>query len=223
MKLYMEDIMKDTIIKKLNERYTLEKREMGELGKIHKGMFQFDSEAYEIKDIGNLFIMDMKAMLGLMKMKTAVLCPVYKDLSFCNIDTVNVLSKGTYMFEMYESCIKDSDLSSFEPIRERYRDLPEMKTEPRWYDDIRLDSSICKSGKKIDVQGRQMVLECLRNYIGLLKDAEDCDLRKKIEKNAEFALNLLEKGGPAVNSMSKIIGKEKTAELVRRFMYGLED
>ena len=73
MKLKMEDNMKDTIIKKLNEHYTLEKRDMGDLANIHKGMFQFDSEAYEIQGVGNLFLMDMKAMLLPIKCVSRVL------------------------------------------------------------------------------------------------------------------------------------------------------
>ena len=218
----MEDIMKDTIIKKLNERYTLEKREMGELGKIHKGMFQFDSEAYEIKDIGNLFIMDMKAMLGLMKMETIVITPLMKDLSFCNLDAVKAAGNYTGMFEMYDTALKVTDLSSFDTIRKKYSDLPDYQAESRWYDEYRLSSCIAKKGKKIDVETEAMLEECLDLYLDLLDKVPSCDPNKKKEKTAIYVNRLINEGGAAVDSMNKLIGKELTSKLIKEFMYHID-
>ena len=211
--------MKDTIIKKLNERYTLEKRNMGDLANIHKGMFNFDSEAYEIKGIGNLFFMDMKAMLGLMKMETAVITPLEKDLSFCNFDIVKAMGNYTGMFEMYRTSIKETDLSAFEEIRKKYNDLPDYQTESRWYDEFKLSSCITKKGKKIDAKTEVMLEECLNLYLDLLAKAPDCDPQEKKEKTAVYVNRLINEGGAAVDSMNKLIGNELTAKLIREFMY----
>ncbi len=213
--------MKETILNELKKRYTLEKRDMGDMKNIHKGMYNFDCEAYTVKDIGNLFFIEMKALFGLMKMETTVLTPVNKDLSFCNFDIIKAMGNETHMFEMYRSAIKDTDLSAFNAIKEKYSDLENYETEKRWYDDCRLESSICKKGKKISEKAEAMLKECLDLYLELLDKAEDCDPEAKKEKTKEYVDRLLSEGGAAVDSMNKIIGKEKTAKLVREFMYGL--
>ena len=213
--------MKETILNELKKRYTLEKRDMGDMKNIHKGMYNFDCEAYTVKDIGNLFFIEMKALFGLMKMETTVLTPVNKDLSFCNFDIIKAMGNETHMFEMYRSAIKDTDLSAFNAIKEKYSDLENYETEKRWYDDCRLESSICKKGKKISEKAEAMLKECLDLYLELLDKAEDCDPEAKKEKTKEYVNRLLSEGGAAVDSMNKIIGKEKTAKLVREFMYGL--
>lgn len=213
--------MKETILNELKKRYTLEKRDMGDMKNIHKGMYNFDCEAYTVKDIGNLFFIEMKALFSLMKMETTVLTPVNKDLSFCNFDIIKAMGNETHMFEMYRSAIKDTDLSAFNAIKEKYSDLENYETEKRWYDDCRLESSICKKGKKISEKAEAMLKECLDLYLELLDKAEDCDPEAKKEKTKEYVDRLLSEGGAAVDSMNKIIGKEKTAKLVREFMYGL--
>ncbi len=213
--------MKETILNELKKRYTLEKRDMGDMKNIHKGMYNFDCEAYTVKDIGNLFFIEMKALFGLMKMETTVLTPVNKDLSFCNFDIIKAMGNETHMFEMYRSAIKDTDLSAFNAIKEKYSDLENYETEKRWYDDCRLESSICKKGKKISEKAEAMLKECLDLYLELLDKANDCDPEAKKEKTKEYVDRLLSEGGAAVDSMNKIIGKEKTAKLVREFMYGL--
>ena len=213
--------MKETIIKKLNERYILTKRDMQDLKTIRKGLYRFDCEAYDIKDVGNLFFINMKALFGLMKMETAVITPVYKDLSFCNVDTIDAMSSQTYMFEMYESSLKKTDLSSFEGIKDRYSYLKDYESSPRWYDELRLSSSISKTGKKISADGEKFLNECLDEYLKLLSEAKDCDPEKKKAAVRTYVDKLIEKGGAAVDSMNKIIGPEKTSKLIREFMYNI--
>ena len=73
----------------------------------------------------------------------------------------------------------------------------------------------------ISEKAEAMLKECLDLYLELLDKAEDCDPEAKKEKTKEYVDRLLSEGGAAVDSMNKIIGKEKTAKLVREFMYGL--
>ena len=87
--------MKDYIIRELSNTYQLLPVNMGELAEIKKGLTNFHCETYQIKDVGNLFFIEMKAMFGLMKMNTAVITPVQKDLSFCNFDAVHAMRNDT--------------------------------------------------------------------------------------------------------------------------------
>lgn len=213
--------MKNIFIDKLKQQYDLVGKDMGEFKTIKKGLYRFDCEAYEIENVGNLFFITMKAMFGLMKMETTVLTPLHKDLSFSNFDIVNAAGNDTYLFEMYRSSIKETDLSAFESIREKYQDLSDYETSPRWYDEFKLGPSMAKKGKKISERADRMFEDLFDQYLIYLREAAECDPELKAAEVRKYVDRLIEEGGVAVDGMNKIIGKEKTAELIRRFMYGL--
>ena len=213
--------MKDYICREISKAYKLIPVDMGELADIKKGLTNFHCETYEIRDIGNLFFIEMKAMFGLMKMNTAVITPVRKDLSFCNFDAVHAMGNDTFIFEMYRTCIEDTDLSAFDTVKEKYRDSADYQAQPRWYDSWRLPAYLAKKGKGKTEEQEQMMKDCLSFYLDLLSRAPDCDPEQKTEKNRAYAERLLSEGGVAVDSMKKIIGEEKTSRLIRRFMYAV--
>ena len=110
--------MNEIILKTISARYTAAARDMGDLKEIRGGLFRFSCESYSLDGIGNLFFIRMRAMAGLIKMETAVLTPVERDLSFCNFDVVHAAGTHTMIFEMYRTCMEERDLSAFAPIRE---------------------------------------------------------------------------------------------------------
>ena len=153
--------MKDYICRETSKAYKLIPVDMGELADIKKGLTNFHCETYEIRDIGNLFFIEMKAMFGLMKMNTAVITPVRKDLSFCNFDAVHAMGNDTFIFEMYRTCIEDTDLSAFDTVKEKYRDSADYQAQPRWYDSWRLPAYLAKKGKGKTEEQEQMMKDCL--------------------------------------------------------------
>ncbi len=213
--------MKQIILSRMRREYTLEPREMGSLRTIQKFPYRFDCEAYTVKGVGNLFFISMKAMFGLMTMSTAVITPLDRDLSFANFDIVKAAGKETYMFEMYKSALHDPDFSSFRTIRKEFGDLTDYESKPRWYDALRLEPSISKTGRKIGGRAERMMETCLEAYLVLLRNAPECDREAKKKAVEEYTGRLISEGGAAVDSMNKIIGREKTAELISTYMYGL--
>ncbi len=213
--------MKEKILEELQKRYKLIQKDMQGLEKIKKGTTHVDCDTYEIEGVGNLFLMNMKAMLGAMKMETYVITPFHKDLSFCNIDTVQAMGNDMCLFEMYQTSLRDEDLSGFETLKETYKDLPEYDGGEHWYDSVRLSSSIGKKGKKIMAEGNRMLEECLMEYLDLLEKAPDCDPEKKKEEVRNYVDRLISEGGMAVDGLSKMIGSEKTTELIRNYMYDI--
>lgn len=211
--------MRDEILRRIREKYPLIPREMGELKELKKGMYRFNFECYRVGEIGNLFAIDMSAMFGLMKMETVVLTPIERDLSFCNFDVVHAMGTDTCIFEMYDTGISERDLSSFDPLKEKYADLPAYETKPRWYDSWRLSPSIGKRGKGLAARGEEMLEEHLNEYLRLLAQAPACDPEEKRERNRRYVDRLLAEGGAAVDSMKKLLGEEKTDRLIRRFMF----
>lgn len=210
--------MKEIILDKfISKGFKLSKVDMHDLSKFKSGMMKFNCETYKIEGVGNLMFLQMNSILNLMKMQTTVICPQYKDLSFMNADTFDVLSKHTGIVELYESSIEDSDLSSLDNIKEEYKDLKDYVSKPRWYDSMRLSCSIGKLGNKKIIE--EMCLRYIDEYLDLLSMAKDCDYNLKQQANSIYVDQLIEKGGVAVDSLNKMIGKDKCETLVKKYMF----
>lgn len=59
-------------------------------------------------------------------------------------------------------------------------------------------------------------------YIVQLREAEPCDGAAKKEKVAAFAETLFSQGGPAVDTIVKLFGRETAERLILHHMYGVE-
>ncbi len=55
----------------------------------------------------------------------------------------------------------------------------------------------------------------------MLEVAEPADPQHMREVSLNFAQQLLDEGGPAVNSFVKLFGREKTEQIVKECMYGI--
>ena len=213
--------MNESILSALSGRYRLTKRDMGDLAEIRSGMTRFCCEAYRIEEIGNLFFIDMKAAFGLMKMETAVLTPTKRDLSFCNFDAVHAMGNDTLIFEMYRTCIRDTDLSSLDAVKAGAADIPGYTPAPRWYDAYRLSPSVAKKARRAASSHEALMQRFLEGYLALLDQAPVCDEAEKLAVTRPYVDRLLAEGGMAVDGMKKMIGAERTERLVREFMYGV--
>lgn len=212
--------MKKMVIDKLSSKYTLEKRDMSDLSHIKSAVSTFDCDAYTIKGIGNLFFINMNSIFSLMKMESMVITPIYKDLSFGNFDIVDVMNRQTMIFEIFQSSINKNDFSSYKTISDKYSYLNNYELSASWYDELKL-ISLSKKGKNIRSDGMKMLEECVDLYIELLDKAENCDPEMKKQEIRKYVDRLLNEGGVAVDAMKKMIGKDKTEILVRKYMYDI--
>ena len=214
--------MKQIILDKLSKYYTLKQRDLNDFEHMSRYAIDYYCEAYDIQEVGNLFFIEAKAPFDFMHMLTIVINPLYKDLSFCNFDTVQIPNKQSYIFEMFKTSInKDEDISGFGTIRQRYEDLPDFYRQHRWYDEYLLECSLHKQGNNITNQAQNMLIDCLDEYIKLLQSAKDCDYGKKKEIVKEYVDKLLSQGGVAIDGMKKMFGDEKTDILIRKYMYNV--
>lgn len=216
-------MMINTVKQMIEKDYVLKERDMGELKEIHKGMYHFYNHSYSIIGIGSLFTMELRAMLGLMKMQTIVISPQYKNLDFCNVDAIHAMANDTLILEMYRSSTQTADLSEFDDLASRVKNLTDYESAPRWYDSYKRSSCISKKG----VGARRIHQELTKQYIGiyldLLKKAPYCDYSEKQQLTNEYVSQLIENGGVAVDSLTKMIGSELTATLINRFMFNVKD
>ena len=207
-----------TVLRELERAFSAEKEDIGADASLKKGPFRLETESYRLPGLGHYCILRMTALLGLMKMETLVLAPTERDLPLLNLDRVRVLGKDTQIAELY-----DKSQAVFRSLRERNADLPEQEAkEPHWYDEILYPCSFHKAGKGISARLDKAALDFATAYIVQLKEAEPCDGAAKKEKVAAFAVTLFSQGGPAVDTIVKLFGRETAERLILHHMYGVE-
>lgn len=216
----------DMVYALLAQRYTLKKKDLGADARLAKSGMAFETEAWEVPALGHLCIMRMNAMLGLMKMETAVLAVDGKDLPLLNLDWVKAMGKETQIAELYDTQLApypEEKLAAFDAIRARDDDLPGPETKPHWYDAILYPCSYHKAGRKISDRLSAAAKDYFETFLRQLDEAPVCDPAEKGAKVKAFAERLFAEGGPAVDQVTKLFGPETAKRLILRHMYGVKD
>lgn len=209
----------------LEKQYTLKKEDLGADARLSKKGMVFETEAYEIPDLGHFCILRMNAFLGLMKMETAVLSVTGKDVPLLNLDWVRAFGKETQIVELYDTQLTpypDEALAAFDALRRRDDDLPGMSSNGHWYDAILYPCSYHKAGKKLTERLAAAARDYTETFLRQLADAPSCDAEAKRAKNRAFAERLFAEGGPAVDQVTKLFGPETARRLILRYMYGVK-
>ncbi len=199
--------------------FSLTEREVGEFKTIKGKGMSFQTRVYEAKGAGQLFIMTMSGMAGLMKMETVVFSPVEIDAPILSMDVVEAMGNTTLVLEVYDTTLTHPAFDELETVKARYAELPGYEAEEKPYNSLLLPSSDHKKGKKVKEQLNAYGQEFSTTYFKLLESCQPCDPEEKKAKNAELTESLISNGGPAVNQFKKMIGDEKTAEFLRTCMF----
>ena len=215
----------DWIREQLSRTYSLNQLDLGADARLAKKGFTFETESYEIAELGHLCIMRMKAMLGLMRMETVILSVTHRDAPLINLDYVKAAGKETQLVELYNTQIASEAeelQEAFRKIRERDADLTDYTSPGKhWYDDILYPCSYHKTGKGVSDRLAGAARDCAGTYISLLASAPACDPAAKQDKIHSFAESLLKSGGPAVDQVAKLFGRDTAERLILRHMYGV--
>ncbi len=214
--------MLNYMLEQFQKEYKVVQRDLKEFSQIDQKGMHFTIRAYEIENAGNLCIMDMKAMLGLMKMQTVVFTPLYLDAPMYSDDVISVMGTDTLILELYNTLIHEWDESKLEEAKKKGADLPDHDPGVHWYDSLRLQSSVFKKGKKIRKSLEEFIRLYTDVYMARLKESDPCEEKDKREKTAQYVEGLIENGGPAVDQFIKMLGKEKTCEFLRKVMFASE-
>ena len=213
------------IVKSLLEKsYTVVPEDIGTDARLSKSGMVFDTRSYTVEGVGHLCILNMKAMLGLMKMETVVLSAFEKDVPLVNFDWVSAFGKETQLNEFYDTQISpypQKKLDEFMKIKDGDRDIADYVSAAAWYDGILYPCSYRKTGKGLTKRFSSAAERYTEVFADQLNSAAACDPEAKKEKVREFAETLVEKGGPAVNQVTKLFGKETAERLVLGHMYGV--
>ena len=208
----------------LRQRYTIEREDLGQDARLSKSGMVFETESYRVSGLGHFCLMRMSAMLGLMKMETAVLAVTEKDVPLLNLDWVRAFGKETQIAELYDTQLApfpEKALAEFDAIRRRDDDLPDTASSPHWYDSILYPCSYHKAGKGIGERLAAAAQAYTETFLRLLDEAPACGKAEKEEKVKAFAERLFAEGGPAVDQVTKLFGAETAKRLIVLRMYGV--
>lgn len=208
--------MIEKIIDRIGYEYPLKERNIDEFKTFKAGSMNNECEAYEAKNLGNIFAMRSRGMLGLMKMETLIVCPIDIDGPLFSLDIVN--NRSVYL-ELIDVMLEDSfSQDRLLAVKNSYQKYLSNDQKARWYDNIRLGSSF--SGKFPDVRTAE---ECLMNmteaYLKALYLSHVSFSDDKKKKIKEYSDQLLKNGGPSTDYFIKHLGKEKTERFFNEAMF----
>lgn len=184
-------------------------------------------EQYYIDGLGNMTFQHAKGMMGLMKMEMMCVTPIDRDLPLFSFDIIDVMGNYTLIIELYDVMLNKDDTlnASLEEIKASYASLPDDDRGEHWYDNIKMSSSVSKKGKKKVLQAP--CDELFEKYISeYFKYASGLELvtspeAKRIASDG-YVQGLLDNGGPSTDIFVDMLGKEKTTEYFKKYIFGTE-
>ena len=217
--------MNDLFLDMLKKKYEVLQTDIGSDARLSKSGMTFNIRSYDVKGLGHLCLMDMKAMLGLMKMETAVLSSETKDVPLFNIDSISAMGNKTQLVEFYDNQIEplsDEAADRYMKIKESGPELEPYVSGEHWYDPILYPFSYGQKKKGDTKVFDEICTKYIAEYLDQLEAAPDCDPSEKKTKTAAFAQGLLDNGGPAVDQFRKLFGDETAYRIIMQHMYGAE-
>lgn len=199
--------MIEKIIDRIGYDYPLKEKNIDEFKSFKAGSINNECQAYDAKNMGNVFAMSSKAMLGLMKMETLVISPFDIDGPLFSLDIIN--GKNVYLDFIDATLEKSYSEKRTLAVKEKYQEYLQNEQKAQWYDKVRLKSSIIAKfpdAKKAE----ECVMEILEAYLKMLDETHVCYSGDKKARIREYSDELLENGGPAADVFIKQLGRETT-------------
>ena len=214
--------MQEILISGLQSLYGLEPVIGNPYAKIDKNGMHFKITTYAVRGFGHLSVIDMKAMLGLMKMESVILSAETRDLPLWSGDLVRMAGKCTLLQAFTNTMIDpmSEDMKApYRKVREKYKSLPPCETGPHWYDDLRYDFTLNTSDRSLAEKERQITKDYFDAYLENIARSAACDPAEKRAKTAAYVDGLFKNGGPAADQFRKLIGEEAAREVFERYVF----
>jgi hypothetical protein len=213
--------MLDKLLKKIKEKYILEEVDVNEFSSFKAKGMKFSVQAYHAKGLGHISVMKAVGFFGLMKMDTLIIVPNEKDLPLYSYDRIFAMGNDTLIVELYDTIVNKFSVSALDFVKNKYNHISERDPGEHWYDYMKLSQSISKKGKKkVSKELDLLALEHFDAYLDM-ETLELTDFRKKNELSSKYVKGLLEHGGPSTNVFIKMFGQEKTKNLYRDILFGV--
>ena len=212
--------------KALEKKYDLTVKDIGEDAVFSKKGVTFNTQVCCIGDIGQICFIQVKAMLGFLKMETVVLSVSGKDIPLFNMDWVSAFGKETLICELYDvqlSPFSDEIQKRLCDIIKRDEDIPDTEQDEQWYNNILYPCSYHKSSKHATSRFNDAAIEYIKQMVNEMHRLDECEKDAKHEKIRSFAGNLYNEGSPVLDIVKEFFGEECAKRLLIGHMYGCMD
>ena len=215
-------IMIEKLIEELGESYELRPLENKEFESFKVKGMQFETKAFDALFLGRVSSIHGKMPLGLMEMETLIINPFELDVPLFSLDLIKVPGKINVIVEQYDTLVHAKrNENAFLNIKEKYADMDDKTSGPRWYDELRYASSVSKKVSRKDAKKVvELVDEYFEAYLDLCRDARVVDKAEKKVKADLYRDGLVDNGGVAADSFIKAWGKEKTKQFFEEVLFG---
>ena len=168
-------------------------------------MMRFRLEQYEAEGLGNLCVLQTKAMLGLMRLTTVVVTPnTGKNVPFLLIDTMDMGRKHLCYVEYYDCTAEGADKDLLLAAGAPYADVENYAEKPAWYVSERMEGSLIKTGDKARLE--QMALDALRAYA---EQAAAAPVKpENVTGLKAFQERMVREGNPSTAALTRTLGRE---------------
>lgn len=212
----------------IGSSYPVHAAELYGFGAVKVGVLRFTIQRYEVAGIGNLSVMNGTALFGLLKMKTVLLTPLYRDAPLFSYDRIRAAGSDTLLIELYNTLLAGSAAAwetqnaRLSALKSTYSQLAEHELGTHWYDALKLPCSVSKKGKSKACTAAfdELYAKYLAQYLLWLESAPACDPMSKAKAEERYVGGLIENGGPSTDAFVKAIGRDKTAALFRKVLFG---
>lgn len=184
-------------------------------------------EQYNVEGLGNMTFQHASAMFGMMKMEMMCITPTDRDVPLFSFDAINAMGNYTLIIELYDVMLDKTDRIelALEEIKEQYKDLPDDDRGEHWYDSIKMPSSVSKKGRRkaLEVACDELYGKYLEAYFAAAKEMpEVADKEVKRAASDAYVQGLLDNGGPSTDIFVDMLGKDKTTEYFKKYIFGTE-
>lgn len=214
--------MTDVLLSRIKDRYPLVELDVGEFATLRANGMKFSVQAFKAQGLGHVSIMRAKGFFGLMKMDTLMIVPDEKDLPLYSYDRIYAAGNDTLIVELYDTLTAPLDLGALGEIISRRTYLAGRDPGKHWYDDIKLEESISKKGKRAQTPELDaLAYEHFEAYLSAPAVAT-ADVSQKKARSAAYVNGLLTHGGPSTDVFKKTLGAEPTSRLFCEVLFGID-
>lgn len=218
--------MLNEMIELIGKKYPLTEVNLGANAIQKISPITFKLRQFKVEGIGNLSIMEGKALFGLMKMDTLILTANQVDAPLFSYDRILAMGNDTLITEFYDTMLDNTTdvykehMDKISALKSLLSAVPAHDLGSHWYDNIKHSASVSHRGKKCADIYNKYVSEVTAAYLELLKAAPAVDPTEKNNSNATYVNGLFENGGPSTDAFVKKIGKDAARKLFETVIFG---
>ena len=215
--------MTDLLLRVIDSYHEMNMQDLGDFANFKMKGTTYSAQSFVAEGLGHIFVLRGRKFFGLMRTDTILINPFYLDLPLYSYERAKFLIIDKMAVELYNTVISDFCSAELYRVKRQYSYLKERGTIRHWYDSLKLPSGYYKKSWAKNTRAfDKLTADHIAAYLAASGHTTDFDVEEKKEKSRAFVNALLENGGPATYLFQKKFGKEKTEEIFKKYIFGIE-